>query len=138
MMQCYNTREGEEKKRGGNSGREREEEEWMGRDEKRGGREKREEQREEVRGIRRRSEGDERTVHGKLYVNRGLCPGIHAAPAATKGLAPQPKPQMMPSQRGSPPKPEVALPLCFLLHHTGFWRGRVSAGITHRQGKHNM
>eukprot|EP00957_Ditylum_brightwellii_P112996 8616334-Ditylum_brightwellii.AAC.1 len=36
-----------------------------------------------------------------MYINRGSCPSIHARPAATKGLAWQPKQQRKPHQRGS-------------------------------------
>eukprot|EP00957_Ditylum_brightwellii_P193201 14711076-Ditylum_brightwellii.AAC.1 len=43
------------------------------------------------------------TVH-----QRGSCPSIQAAPAATKGLAWQPKPQKRPRQRGSPQKTGVS------------------------------
>eukprot|EP00957_Ditylum_brightwellii_P082293 6257297-Ditylum_brightwellii.AAC.1 len=40
--------------------------------------------------------------------------------------------------KGILPKTGVALPLCSLLRHTSFGRGRVLAGIAHRQGKRNM
>eukprot|EP00957_Ditylum_brightwellii_P019796 1493421-Ditylum_brightwellii.AAC.1 len=43
-------------------------------------------------------------VYKKLYVNGGSCPCIHAVPAATNGLAQQPKPQRRPRRRGSPPQ----------------------------------
>eukprot|EP00957_Ditylum_brightwellii_P045411 3441842-Ditylum_brightwellii.AAC.1 len=59
-------------------------------------------------------------------------------PAATKGLARQPKPQRRPHQRGSPPKTSVAQRGVKQEHHPSFGRGRALAGITHRQGKRNM
>eukprot|EP00957_Ditylum_brightwellii_P009869 744900-Ditylum_brightwellii.AAC.1 len=68
----------------------------------------------------------------------GSCPGIQAAPVATKGLAWQPKPQRRPRGRGSPKKPVWCRREQSGGATSSFWRGRALDGIAHRQGKCNM
>eukprot|EP00957_Ditylum_brightwellii_P168870 12853555-Ditylum_brightwellii.AAC.1 len=52
------------------------------------------------------------------------CPSIHATPAATKGLAQQPKPHRRPRQMGSPQSTSVAQKGAKWEHHLHFLEGK--------------